>query len=163
MPRVYGHRRILGYWYVPAAALVAIAVAVSVIWVVERLMGGDDDEAGAVSTETSTETPTPEPGATATPTAPFSVQTAVAGQTPGTIDPNAKFAPGDRTRVVDTGECLNVRLGPGLGNEAIGCLPDGSEVTILGGPQATDGFSWWQVDTPNGQGWAVQDYLEKLP
>jgi len=163
MPSIYGHRRILGYWYVPAAILVAAVVAFGVIWVVDRLTGDDGGKASVAADAEPADTPTPPPGATPTPTVPFSVQTPDGAETPVVADPDAKFAPGDRARVIDTGDCLNVRVGPGLENDAIVCLPDGAEVTVLGGPQANDGFSWWQLDTPNGQGWAAQDYLERIP
>ena len=46
MPQIYDRPRILAYWYIPAAALVAIIVALSVIWLVGQFTGDDSEKAG---------------------------------------------------------------------------------------------------------------------
>jgi uncharacterized protein YraI len=48
-------------------------------------------------------------------------------------------------------------------NYAIICLADGEQVTITGGPEATDSLQWWKVKTKSGEGWAAEDYLAKKP
>ncbi|MCA9825561.1 MAG: SH3 domain-containing protein, partial [Dehalococcoidia bacterium] len=66
---------------------------------------------------------------------------------------------GTKAVVAGTGECLNVRTAAGLGNDAIACIPDGTSVTLLGGPAEADQLTWWQIETPQGTGWAAADYL----
>ncbi|MGD9894110.1 MAG: CAP domain-containing protein [Dehalococcoidia bacterium] len=56
----------------------------------------------------------------------------------------------------DDGDCLNVRRGPGRAATIVVCLPDGSAVTITGGPISADGIDWWMID---GLGWAAGEYL----
>jgi hypothetical protein len=41
----------------------------------------------------------------------------------------------------------------------IACLPDGTEMTVLGGPIEADGLVWWQVESDLGTGWGAADYL----
>jgi uncharacterized protein YraI len=69
------------------------------------------------------------------------------------------FAIGANVVVFGSGDCLNVRVGPARANDAIVCLPDGETLTITGGPQAADGFTWWKVRTAVGEGWSVEDFL----
>jgi uncharacterized protein YkwD len=54
------------------------------------------------------------------------------------------------------GECLNVRFAPGRASPIAGCLPDGTAVRVIAGPQAADGLTWWLLD---GLGWASGEYL----
>jgi uncharacterized protein YkwD len=56
----------------------------------------------------------------------------------------------------DDGDCLNVRSGPSRTATIVICLPDGSAVTIAGGPMNADGISWWKIE---GLGWATGEYL----
>ena len=149
LPQVYSRPRLLDYWYVPVAVAIAVVVAFGVIWVSERIFGGSGDDntpavtdlpreqndsGNAPATETSP-TPTPVPGGT--------------------------FIPGDIVVVTGSGECLNVRPSPGLDNEPVACLPDGSEFEILSGPQIVGDLTWWEVRTEQGDGWAAEDYLRR--
>lgn len=52
--------------------------------------------------------------------------------------------------------CVNARQEPSLGAGAVACLPNGSKVTIVGGPESADGHRWYRLA---GLGWAVEDYL----
>jgi uncharacterized protein YraI len=54
---------------------------------------------------------------------------------------------------------LNVRAGPGLDEPIVGSLPAGSQITILSGPVAEDGWNWCQHD--HG-GWSVCEPLITL-
>ncbi len=54
---------------------------------------------------------------------------------------------------------LNVRAGPGLDEPIVGSLPAGSQITILSGPVAADGWNWCQHD--HG-GWSVCEPLITL-
>jgi hypothetical protein len=153
LPRVYGRHRALDYWYVPVAVALAVAVAFGVIWVADSLFGGDDSGEPADSTipATSPTATNQSPVAnTTTPVTPPSNQTPPATGT---------FQPGDVVVVSGSGECLNVRPEPGLANEPVACLPDGTEFKILSGPQSNEGLTWWKVQTAQGDGWAAEDYL----
>jgi len=33
-------------------------------------------------------------------------------------------------------------------------------VEVIGGPQVADGFTWWQVRGPTGEGWCAGQFLE---
>ncbi len=163
MPSIYPGHRYLRFWYVPIAAALAVVIAMGVIVASDRIFGDDGDKASAAADDTPTATvegnTTPSSGAGAS-TTPVSQVTIVA--TPGsdlTPLPAGELGAGAEAVVTGTGECLNVRSGAGLANDPIACVPDGTAVTILGGPTASDGLNWWQVETPQGSGWAAADYL----
>lgn len=166
LPSVYRHHRILRYWYIPVAAGLALAVAFGFIWMVDQIAGGDgegelDPAAGVTPGTTpggSATTPTPPPGS---PTPGTAVAASPSPTLPGGT--SQKFKPGDVAVVVGTGDCLNVRVGAGLSNDAIICLADGEQVTVTGGPEGKDGLQWWKVRTESGEGWAAEDYLAKKP
>lgn len=68
---------------------------------------------------------------------------------------------GDKAIVRADGDCLRLRLTPGVGGERITCMPEGSIVTVIGGPVSLDGFTWVEVRTAAGlEGWAANEYLE---
>jgi hypothetical protein len=70
-----------------------------------------------------------------------------------------KFKPGDIAVITGTGDCLRIRPVP-AGEPPIICLPDGTQLTVLGGPQDAGGKVWWNVTTPANQtGWAADEYL----
>jgi uncharacterized protein YgiM (DUF1202 family) len=165
MPSIYPGHRYLRFWYVPVAAAVAVVIAMGVIVASDRIFGNDGDKASAAADDAPTATvegdtsTTPALGAGAS-TTPISQVTIVAS--PGTDItplPVGELGAGVSAVVTDTGDCLNVRSGAGLANDPIACVPDGTAVTILGGPTASDGLTWWQVETPQGSGWAAADYL----
>jgi hypothetical protein len=154
MPRVYGGHRWLKLWYVPVAALVAVGVALGVVWVA-GLFDGDDGDAAAGEDPTATATVaasgTPG-GETATPT--------------GAAPTGGKFEINDAVVITGlgsggTGEapCLNVRTEPGVDKPAVDCLREGTQLVILGGPEEAGGLTWWFVKTPSGDLWAAEDYL----
>ena len=77
-----------------------------------------------------------------------------------------KFVVGDKVVVLGTGDCLTVRTAPGTSSPRIapepgGCVPDGTLVTITGGPQVSGAYTWWKGSTPIGEGWMAQDFLAK--
>jgi murein DD-endopeptidase MepM/ murein hydrolase activator NlpD len=60
---------------------------------------------------------------------------------------------------------VNVRKDPGYvgkpGDHVIGQIPPGAPLLILGGPQAADGLTWWQVralllDESTAEGWVAE-------
>lgn len=160
MPRIYQKRPILGYWYIPAAIVVAIVIAFGVIWAADHIFGGGGDKTAATTTPQAT---SPASGAATQPPATASAQ--ASGST--TASPAAgsgsstKFKAGDAAVVTGTGDCLNVRVAPGRTNDAVVCLKDGEEVTVSGGPEESGDLQWWKVKTRLGEGWAAEDYLVK--
>jgi hypothetical protein len=97
----------------------------------------------------------------------FHIYRITAGSTPSLAagTPHAgssvAFAPGDRARVNTPGECLNLRTEP-VG-DVITCIAHGTSTTVIGGPVASAGLTWVQVQTPSGAGWMATAYLQKEP
>jgi uncharacterized protein YgiM (DUF1202 family) len=105
-----------------------------------------------------TETPAPAPtetpaAATETPTA---TETATSTATEATAAPT--FAVGD-TAVVADGP-LNLRSAAGTSADVVTQLDSGATVTITAGPESVDSFTWYQVDTADGDsGWVAGEFL----
>lgn len=163
LPKIYGHHRLLGYWYVPAAVLVAIGVALGVIWGAEQLFGSSNSSPADPTPAVSATAPAAATTATTAAPSATTTATAVTGTPTPTVVATAtgKFRAGDVVTVTGTGECLNVRVAPGRDNDAIVCLQDGNTVTITGGPETAGDLRWWKVKTQLGEGWAAEDYLVK--
>jgi hypothetical protein len=163
LPKIYGGHSVLRYWYVPAAAGLALLVAFGVIWAADQLGGGSDQAASTPPVSTSAaggqvdSTPAPSPASAAS---------ASASAAPGS-GTSKKLKAGDIAVVTGAGDCLNVRTAPGRTNlegtvnPAIICLKDGEEVTVTSGPEAAGDLQWWKVKTRLGEGWAAEDYLSK--
>jgi hypothetical protein len=68
--------------------------------------------------------------------------------------------------VVEVGDQeLNVRNIPGVTeSQIIFRSPEGTEFSIVDGPQQADGFTWWQIQdlTSAQRGWAVANYLSVI-
>ncbi len=162
LPGLYREHRWLQYWYIPVAAAVSLLAAAGVIFGVAKLAGdsGDDDARSAVfeATATPAEIPTLTPTGTPQPAA------SVAATATATARPTGgKYQIGDKLLVAGAGDCLNVRVAADRTKDAIVCLQDGAEVTVTGGPEKADSFTWWKVNTKLGEGWAVEDYLARKP
>jgi hypothetical protein len=157
MPSLYGRHRILGLWYIPAALVVAVGVAIGVIWLVGQFTGDDGNEAAGATNGS----PTSAVGSGATATAAVTTQTPAATQPPT----GGKFQVRDAVVITGAAEgsggdgCLNVRTAPGTDSPIIDCLRDGTQLTILGGPQEAGGLTWWNVELQSGNGWAAEQYL----
>jgi hypothetical protein len=63
---------------------------------------------------------------------------------------------GARARVENTFSCLNVREAPTLGAAVLYCMADGTDVTVVDGPVAADGYRWWFVDAGVARGWSAE-------
>ncbi len=66
---------------------------------------------------------------------------------------------GDKARVNTPGDCLRLRSGP-AGN-ITHCLGHGTQVTITGEPQVSEGIRWAPVSTAAGKGWMAESFLLK--
>jgi hypothetical protein len=163
MPSIYPGHRILRFWYLPVAGALAVVVALGVIFVADRLFSGDSEKASAAPDNTPTVAAGADAESTPTTTSstPTSQVTIIPTEASGEVTPalSGSLTAGRDAVVANTGGCLNIRVGPGLANDAIVCVPDGTQVTVLGGPETADAFTWWQVETPQGTGWAAADYL----
>lgn len=110
-------------------------------------------------------TPMPEPTATLAPTAmAVATPTAVPTDTPvpvPTATPVPVVMPGIQVVVQGTeGQQLRLRAGPALENVTLRILDEGTKLKVLEGPEASDGFQWWRVETEDGLiGWVAGNWL----
>jgi uncharacterized protein YgiM (DUF1202 family) len=73
-------------------------------------------------------------------------------------DPGVMFDTGSAVHV-DT-DVLRLRTDPGTSSGTITLLPNGTILTITGGPVGADGHTWYPVATASGgEGWVVEEYL----
>jgi hypothetical protein len=159
LPQIYEGNGLLRYWYVPAAVLVALFVAFSVIWVIGKLTGGDGGTKAS-----STPAATVSVAAQATQQSTPAASTTAAASSPTVATGPGKFKGGDAVLVTGTApDCLNVRVKAGRENDAIVCVKDGTQLTVTGGPETASDLTWWKVKTELGEGWAAEDYLAKKP
>ncbi|MGE0598078.1 MAG: SH3 domain-containing protein [Dehalococcoidia bacterium] len=81
---------------------------------------------------------------------------------PAPVDPNApKFVPGDTAVVYGTGNGLRIRQTPGTAGTELTVVPDGTKLTVLGGPQDADGLTWWNIQYGDIVGWSAGQFLAK--
>ncbi len=61
------------------------------------------------------------------------------------------------------GDTLNLRRDPSRSAPVLRVLKQGTTVTILAGPQNTEGFRWWQVraNDDNSVGWVVDQVTDQ--
>ncbi len=67
---------------------------------------------------------------------------------------------GDTARVAAQGDCLNLRWAPGTDNAVVACIPDRTNLQVLGEPQAMEGRYWVRVLIHGLQGYVAGEYLE---
>ena len=63
---------------------------------------------------------------------------------------------GQATINTTEGDTLNVRTGPGTSYEIVARLPDGARVTLIEGPRAGEGYTWWRIRAGSVEGWVVE-------
>lgn len=85
------------------------------------------------------------------------------GWTPPATPPPApgapKFGVGEPV-LVRVDDCVNLRPTPSKVQPPKGCLANGMEVTILGGPVAAEDLVWWNVSSSlYGDGWVAEQFL----
>lgn len=80
----------------------------------------------------------------------------------GVVASTAEAAAATTARVRADGDCLRIRAEANTTSAVLGCLPDLSEVVLLGQQVRADGFLWERVRTPNAElnGWAAARYLD---
>ncbi|MDI3340180.1 MAG: SH3 domain-containing protein [Sphaerobacter sp.] len=61
------------------------------------------------------------------------------------------------------GSGVNLRDTPSASGEVVATLAEGTELTITGESVTADGYTWWPVETDEGAGYVVEDYLDLAP
>ncbi|HEV2108363.1 MAG TPA: SH3 domain-containing protein [Thermomicrobiales bacterium] len=69
------------------------------------------------------------------------------------------FRIGDSVRVAT--DRLNLRTAPSLAGSIVAGMPFGTGGSVTGGPRDSDGYTWYQLQTPVGSGWAAGAFLER--
>ncbi len=84
----------------------------------------------------------------------------------GLLAPSLAFADtdleigGTATVAYANGDEVRLRTAPGYDAAVLAMLPEGSAVAVLDGPiSASDGSLWYQVETTEGTGYIVSDFL----
>ncbi len=82
---------------------------------------------------------------------------------PVIISPTPESMGIGKTVMVEADESgLNVRAGAGIQNQRLFVADDGEVFTIVGGPTQADGFTWWEIQSPNDptrRGWGASVFL----
>ena len=66
------------------------------------------------------------------------------------------------TRVRTIGSNLRLRASASTGAAIIATMPLGTVCIVVGGPQLSGGYTWYQLDTPYGRGWAAGEFLDRV-
>lgn len=144
---------------------VIILVCVGLILVVRAIRGG-----GERATPTAEATATTEMAPTAT-AAIIVPTTAVPRTTPTVVlptesatepPPPAELGPGATVVVKGTGGTgLNLRNRPTTQSRRVATVREGTELTVVEGPETGEGYEWWKLRTPDGtEGWGAGEWLE---
>jgi hypothetical protein len=67
---------------------------------------------------------------------------------------------GEDATVIGAGDCLTFRAGPGTSQQPLSCQLDGTSGEVVGGPEAVDDITWWQL---RDLGWASSEFLQHAP
>jgi hypothetical protein len=151
-------------WLLPALAILSIFLIGAVISVSLQQLRAEPpvptaalpegSRVGATPFQPQITTAAPADGAISG--APAAPSVVAAPAAPGAI------APGRTAYVTEASGGLNVRAQPGTApdNQIVFSLAPGTAVEVIGGPANADGFVWWQVRGPTGEGWCAGQYLE---
>jgi hypothetical protein len=147
--------------------LALIVVLALVVLLIVRACGGRRSPAPAPVVTPSptvaaqaTYTPTPGSGVVMTATVPLPAPTS-----PTPPPAPGVFQIGQRVEVFGTeGQGIRFRTGPGLNYITTTILQDGAVLTVVGGPEEADGFTWWRLQMDTGAvGWAAAGNLRSAP
>jgi hypothetical protein len=171
-------------WSLGLMLLVVLVLAFVVVFLVVSLGGksatSEADPVLRVITAVATNTPNipdPNEAVLVTSTIPADIQVILPEHTPvnlaldGPVLPTIAFTTtpvpltvGVRVVVANVGDQeLNVRDVAGVTtSEVLFRSAEGTEFSIIDGPQQADGFTWWRIQDPISQqsGWAVANYLQ---
>lgn len=76
---------------------------------------------------------------------------------------SSEFLKRSEAVVTGTSACLNVRETAKASAAKLGCLPDGTSVTIAEGPTTADGHAWYKIEpagTVKKSGWVIGEHLD---
>lgn len=83
--------------------------------------------------------------------------------------PKSNVGVGSTARVTFTdGTPTRIRKQPTTSSDIIGRIPEGTRFLIVGGHKCSDGYTWWNIELPNGtRGWMAEGkkgtyYLEPM-
>lgn len=79
------------------------------------------------------------------------------GMIPTPTPAPGKFRAGD---TVTNPGALNLRSQPALSGSVIALMSANTSGTVLGGPTSANGYSWYQIQTRYGTGWAAGELLD---
>jgi len=146
-------------------AAVIILLCVGLVLIIRAIRGGGEDATATplpVATATARQTaviplPTTPTAALTPPTA--TVVLPIGGTAEAT--PMTEIGPGATVVVKGTGGAgLNLRQQPSTTARVTGSFKEGTELTVLDGPQEADGYVWWQLRAKDGtEGWAAANWL----
>jgi len=74
----------------------------------------------------------------------------------GNVNPSTGLFVGGQARVSEEGDNLNAHTRAGVDTPVLAILQEGDVVDVLAGPRNVDGYTWWQVETPEGAAWVAQ-------
>lgn len=118
--------------------------------------------AGLRPSPTPTNTPVPSGPAPASNDTEAPVDAASDSGQVAPADTGDVFAAGDRVEVVEGP--LNLRSSAGTTASSVGSLAVGTQLTIVTGPTAANGYNWYQVKDASGKtGWVIVDALQIIP
>ena len=105
--------------------------------------------------------PSPIPTATQPRLTPTTIPTITPVPTINVFTPPPQITVGYYAQVADTGGVgVALRGGPGTANSRIVVIPEGEIVLVIGGPQASDELTWWQIRRQDGtEGWAAGQFF----
>lgn len=148
-------------WLLPALAIVSIFLVGLVISVSLQRMRAEPPVPTAVLPEVS-RAGAPAPQITSAGPADAGASPPVAATAAPTAPAPGALAPGVTAYVAEVSGGLNVRAQPGTApaNQIVFSLAPGTAVEVIGGPVEADGFVWWQVRGPTGEGWCAGQFLE---
>ncbi|HEX6290993.1 MAG TPA: SH3 domain-containing protein [Herpetosiphonaceae bacterium] len=87
---------------------------------------------------------------------------AIAGESPAPSASGAAAPSGERYVVAtNRRQSLTVRSGPSRSFPPIASLPYGTQVEVIEGPQAADGYNWVRIRAANVDGWCIREALRK--
>jgi sortase (surface protein transpeptidase) len=73
-------------------------------------------------------------------------------------DAPAELAVGGTASITESG--VNLRASATTGADVVTTLTAGQQVSVIGGPEDADGYTWWQIRLPSGEeGWIAADFL----
>lgn len=157
-----------------ALPVIGLLLMLGLFWFwAQQLIGDDNTEPEATNAPGMVVTPTEqinvptatvEVVATAEPTQPPAPTEPAAEPTATTAAANPATPPAAEIVVggtVTTTEEVNLRPEASTTGEPIVMLPAGTTLTVIGGPQEGESYTWWNVEDPDGNtGWVVADYIK---